>query len=80
MLAKVEEQERERRENEKETAHLYMIIKVVCDTDFKRQIGNVQHFDLVKFDLVKGYRVHKRTKFEDLQKKVLEDLKFVVSC
>lgn len=78
-LAKAEQQEKEKRQKEKEEAHLYVVIKVACDTDFKTQIGNVHHFDLVNFDQVKSYRIHKRTKFEDFRKKVLKDVEFLFS-
>jgi len=68
-----EQQEKERRQKEKEEAHLYVVIKVACDTDFKSQIGNMHYFDLVNFDQVMSYRIHKRTKFDEFRKKVAED-------
>lgn len=52
---------------------MYVVIKVACDTDFSRQIGDTHHFDLVNFDDVKSYRIHKKSSFQDFQALVASD-------
>ncbi|CAD7705127.1 unnamed protein product [Ostreobium quekettii] len=69
----VEQLEQVRRQREKETAHLYVVIKVACDRDFQKQIGSSQYFDLVNLNQVKSYRIHKKTVFKEFQQKVAED-------
>ena len=54
-----EADEKERRKREKMEAHLYTILKVARDSDFRQQIGNNQFFDLVDHDKV--YITHTRT-------------------
>lgn len=52
FCCQAEAEEKERRRKEKMEAHLYTIIKVARDQDFKHQIGTNQFFDLVDNDKV----------------------------
>ena len=47
-----EAEEKERRRKEKLEAHLYTIIKVARELDFKAQIGDSKFFDLVDHEKV----------------------------
>lgn len=55
FCCQAEAEEKERRRKEKMEAHLYTIIKVARDQDFKHQIGTNQFFDLVDNDKVLLY-------------------------
>lgn len=59
---------------------MYVVIKVACDTDFSRQIGDTHYFDLVDFEDVKSYRIHKKTSFQDFKGMVAKDFSVPVEC
>lgn len=68
---KAEQEEKERRRKERAEAHLYTLVRIATDEDFKAQIGNTIYFDLVDFEDVKlTFKVPKKTLFEDIQKEV----------
>ncbi|KAL0031727.1 hypothetical protein WJX79_003396 [Trebouxia sp. C0005] len=69
---KAEAEEKERRRKEKMEAHLYTIIKVARDEDFKNQIGTHQFFDLVDNDKVESFRVKKQTTLAEFKQMVAE--------
>ncbi|GMH43257.1 hypothetical protein BSKO_11179 [Bryopsis sp. KO-2023] len=73
LVEHAEQEEKERRQKEKQEAHLYVVIKVACDTDFSRQIGDTHYFDLVNFEDIKSYRIHKKTTFEEFKGMVQTD-------
>lgn len=52
LAVQAEAEEKARRQKEKMEAHLYTIIKVAREVDFKKQIGDTQFFDLVDHDQV----------------------------
>ena len=56
-VLQAEADEKERRKREKMEAHLYTILKVARDSDFRHQIGNNQFFDLVDHDKVCTHRI-----------------------
>ncbi|KAL0322462.1 UNVERIFIED_CONTAM: Ubiquitin carboxyl-terminal hydrolase 12, partial [Sesamum angustifolium] len=60
---KREQKEKELKRKEKAEADMYMIVKVVTDEDFARQIGNGICFDLVDHVKVRSFRVQKLTPF-----------------
>lgn len=52
VLLQAEAEEKEQRRKEKVEAHLYTIIKVARDSDYRTQIGDTQFFDLVDHEKV----------------------------
>jgi ubiquitin carboxyl-terminal hydrolase 7 len=49
---KRDQEEKERKKKDKNEAHLFTILKVARDADFKLQIGTETYFDLVEHDKV----------------------------
>lgn len=68
-----EQTEKEKRQKLKQEAHRYVIIKLATEFHFAEQIGKTYYFDLVDFDAVKNYRIHKLTSFDDFQEMVSKD-------
>ena len=69
-----EQEEKEKKRKEKSEAHLYTQIKVAVDGDFKSQIGNDIHFDLVDHEKVKSFRVQKQTPFINFKQQIEDEL------
>ncbi|XP_047982846.1 ubiquitin C-terminal hydrolase 13-like isoform X2 [Salvia hispanica] len=67
---KREQEEKEQKKKEKAEAHLYTIVKVVCDEDFVWQIGRNVFFDLVDHDKVRSFRVQKLMPFNVFKEEV----------
>ena len=68
-----EQTEKEKRQKEKQEAHLYVVIKLACEKHFAEQLGESYYFDLANFDGVQHYRVHKKTLFEEFKEMVSRD-------
>lgn len=49
---------------------MYVMIKVAGEKHLKTQIGDKIYFDLVNFESVESYRIHKNTSFEDFKEMV----------
>ena len=64
---------KERRQEAKKEGHLYVVIKVAGERHFAEQLGESCYFDLVDFDGVQNYRVHKKTPFEDFKEMISRD-------
>ncbi|EFJ41244.1 hypothetical protein VOLCADRAFT_40312, partial [Volvox carteri f. nagariensis] len=66
--------DKEARHRDKMEAHLYCSLKVATDDDFKQQVGDVSHFDLVDHDRLPPerchYRMRKQTKFSEFKEEV----------
>ncbi|GLC41652.1 hypothetical protein PLESTB_000692700 [Pleodorina starrii] len=66
--------DKEARHRDKMEAHLYCSLKVATDEDFRQQVGDVSHFDLVDHDRLPPerchYRMRKQTKFSEFKAEV----------
>lgn len=72
---KAEEEERQRKQKERAEAHLYTLVRVATDADFKKQIGKTTFFDLVDFDQVElQLKLSKKATFAEVQRLVEERL------
>ncbi|KAL1558281.1 CSN-associated deubiquitinating enzyme Ubp12, variant 2 [Salvia divinorum] len=70
---KREREEKEQKKKDVSEAHLYTIVKVVCDEDFFGQIGSNVIFDLVNYDIVRGLRVRKLMPFNVFKEEVEDE-------
>eukprot|EP00210_Caulerpa_lentillifera_P006759 g6459.t1 len=68
-----EQLEKLKRWKEKKEAHLYVVIKLVCEKHFAEQLGKSYYLDLANFNAAKNYRIQKKTPFEDFQQMVSKD-------
>ena len=50
--------------------HRQLAVRVACDDDFAKQIGNTKYFDLVDFNQVRSYKLDKSTTFGEFQQQV----------
>ncbi|CAD7700638.1 unnamed protein product [Ostreobium quekettii] len=58
---------------DRDLAGLQVVIKVATDADIRKQVGKIQHADLLNFDHVKGYKMHKQAHFADFQRQIQTD-------
>ena len=65
--------EKEKRQKEKQDAHLHVNIKLATEKHFKEQLGETYYSDLANFEEVTTYRLHKKTRFEDFKERVSQD-------
>ncbi|KAL0368371.1 UNVERIFIED_CONTAM: Ubiquitin carboxyl-terminal hydrolase 13 [Sesamum calycinum] len=70
---KREQKEKELKRKEKAEADMYMIVKVVTDEDFARQIGKGICFDLVDHAKVRSFRVQKLTPFHTFKEEIARE-------
>eukprot|EP01018_Ginkgo_biloba_P034387 Gb_34568 [translate_table: standard] len=64
---KREQQENENKRKEAGESHLYIVVKVACEDDFFKQVGEHIHFELVDFGKVLSLRVQKKTVFSEFK-------------
>lgn len=68
-----EQREKEKRQKDKQEAHLYCHVRIATDSDIAQQVGSSQWFDLVDYDKLpadRTFRVRKLTPFADFKKQV----------
>lgn len=70
-----EEAEKERLREERNTAHLYTLVRIATEQDMKDQIGHHIYFDLIDFNRVPlTLKLFKTQKFSEVQQRVAETL------
>ncbi|KAI3914507.1 hypothetical protein MKW92_004446 [Papaver armeniacum] len=70
---KKEQEEKEHKKKEKAEAYLYTTIKVARDEDLSQQIGRDVYFDLVDYQKVRSFRVHKHMPFNQFKEEVFKE-------
>ncbi|KAL0367236.1 UNVERIFIED_CONTAM: Ubiquitin carboxyl-terminal hydrolase 12 [Sesamum radiatum] len=75
---KREQKEKELKKKQKAEADMYMIVKVVTDEDFARQIGKDICFDLVDHAKVRSFRVQKLKPFHTFKEEIANEFRVPV--
>lgn len=68
-----EQREKEKRQKDKQEAHLYCHVRIATDADIAQQVGSSQWFDLVDYEKLppnRTFRVRKLTQFADFKQQV----------
>ncbi|KAJ1285596.1 hypothetical protein BS78_03G290900 [Paspalum vaginatum] len=69
-----EQEEKEYKKKEKAEAHMFIVLKVVRDSDLKEQIGRHVYFDLVDFDKINSFRAPKNMSINDVKEELSKQL------
>lgn len=78
-----EQRDKERRQKDKQEAHLYCHVRIATDADIAQQVGSSQWFDLIDYEKLppnRTFRVRKLTQFADFKQQVRHSIWSLQGC